>query len=102
MPYRVERIEPSKTALIVVDMQNDFLEFPSLAARAAQIILPNLKRAIAFCRQNEIRVIYTTHVHRHDGSDLGLLAISSPKIASGAILAYRSPGAGIHSAIAPL
>ncbi|MBV9595547.1 MAG: isochorismatase family protein, partial [Chloroflexi bacterium] len=64
MPYRVERIEPSKTALIVVDMQHDFLEFPSLAARAAQIILPNLRRAIAFCRQNGIRIVYTTHVHR--------------------------------------
>jgi len=71
MPYRVERIEPSKTALIVVDMQHDFLEFPSLAARAAQIILPNLRRAIAFCRQNGIRIVYTTHVHRYDGTDLG-------------------------------
>lgn len=102
MPYRVERIEPSKTALIVVDMQHDFLEFPSLAARAAQIILPNLRRAIAFCRQNGIRIVYTTHVHRHDGTDLGLFAISSPKIASGAILADGSPGAEIHPAIAPL
>jgi len=102
MPYRVERIEPSKTALIVVDMQHDFLEFPSLAARAAQVILPNLRRAIAFCRENEIRIVYTTHVHRHDGTDLGLFAISSPKIASGAILADGSPGAEIHPAIAPL
>ena len=24
MPYRVEQIEPSKTVMIVVDMQNDF------------------------------------------------------------------------------
>jgi biuret amidohydrolase len=102
MPYRVERIEPRKTALIVVDMQNDFLEFPSVATRAAQVILPNLKRAIAFCRQSEIRVVYTTHVHRHNGCDLGLFAISAPKIASGAILADGSPGAEIHPAIAPL
>jgi ureidoacrylate peracid hydrolase len=102
MPYRVEQIEPSKTALIVVDMQNDFLEFPSLAARAVQVTLPNLRRAITFCRQNEIRIVYTTHVHRHGGTDLGLFAISSPKIASGAILADGSPGAEIHPAIAPL
>jgi nicotinamidase-related amidase len=102
MPYRVERIEPRKTALIVVDMQNDFLQIPSLVARAAQVILPNLKRAIAFCRQNEIRVVYTTHVHRQDGCDLGLFAILVPEIASGAILADGSPGAEIHPAIAPL
>jgi biuret amidohydrolase len=102
MPYRVERIAPQKTALIVVDMQKDFLEFPSLARRAAQVILPNLRRALAFCRKSEIRVVYTTHVHRHDGSDLGLFAISAPKIASGAILADGSPGAEIHPAIAPL
>src|SRR5207249_2986148 len=72
-----------------------------LAKRAAEVILPNLGRAIVFCRQNEIRIVYTTHVHRHDGSDLGLLAILSPKIASGAILADGSPGAQIHPAIAP-
>ncbi len=102
MPYRVERIEPLKTALIVVDMQNDFLEIPSLLNRAEQVIVPNLRRAISFCRQNDIRLVYTAHVHRHDGSDLGLFAISSPKIASGAILAEGSPGAEIHPAIAPL
>ena len=72
MPYRVERIEPQNTALIVVDMQTDFLEFPSLVNRAAQVILPNLRPAIDFCRQNSTRAVYTTHVHRHDGSDLGL------------------------------
>src|SRR4051794_36384561 len=100
MPYRVERIEPRKTAFIVVDMQNDFLELPSLMDQAAQVILPNLRRAIDFCRENEIRVVYTTHVHRRDGSDLGLFAISSPMVASGAILADGSPGAEIHPAIA--
>jgi nicotinamidase-related amidase len=102
MPYRVERIEPRRTALLVVDMQNDFLEVPSLAIRAAEVILPNLKRTIAFCHQNGIRVVYTTHVHRLDGSDLGLFAISSPRVASGAILADGSPGAEIHPAITPL
>jgi ureidoacrylate peracid hydrolase len=83
-------------------MQNDFLQIPSLVTRAAQVILPNLKRAITFCRQSDIRVVYTKHVHRHDRSDLGLFAISAPNVASGAILAEGSPGAEIHPAIAPL
>lgn len=70
--------------------------------QAAQRTLPNLRRAIGSCHLNEIPVVYATHVHRHDGIDLALFAICSPKIASGAILADRSPGAEIHHSIALL
>jgi hypothetical protein len=43
MPYRVEHIDPSKTAMIVVDMQNDFvadgakLRSAQAAAMVAQV-----------------------------------------------------------------
>jgi nicotinamidase-related amidase len=49
MPYQVDRIDPSKTALIVVDMENDFVAPGApMETPAGRAMLPNLKRAIAF------------------------------------------------------
>ena len=60
MPYKVESIDPMKTALIVVDMQNDFVAPGApLETPAGRTMLPNLKRAIGFCREQGIPVIYT-------------------------------------------
>jgi isochorismate hydrolase len=61
MPYRVERIDPQRTVLIVVDMENDFVAPGApLETPAGRAMLPTLKRAITFCRERGIRVIYTT------------------------------------------
>ena len=47
MPYKVESIDPMKTALIVVDMQNDFVAPGApLETPTGRTMLPNLKRAI--------------------------------------------------------
>jgi len=41
MPYRFDRIEPSKTAMIVVDMQNDFVaEGAKLQSKQAHAMVP--------------------------------------------------------------
>jgi nicotinamidase-related amidase len=99
--YTVERIDPSKTALIVVDMQNDFVAPGApLESRAGRAMLPHLQRAIACCREHGIPVIYTAHVHRAGGCDLGLLA-HAPPIARGDALVDGSPGAAIYPDIAP-
>ena len=73
MPYQLDHIDPTKTAMIVVDMQNDFVaEGAKLRSAAAAAMVPRLASTLAFCREKGIRVIYTAHVHRHDGSDMGL------------------------------
>ena len=72
MPYCVEQIDPQRTVLIVVDMENDFVAPGApLETPAGRTMLPTLKRAITFCRESGIRVIYTTHAHRRDGCDMG-------------------------------
>ena len=48
MPYRVDSIDPSKTALIVVDMENDFIAPGApLETPAGRSMLPTLKRTLA-------------------------------------------------------
>ena len=64
--YTVEHIDPSKTALIVVDMQNDFVAAGApLESRAGREMLPHLNQALTCCRDHGIPVIYTAHVGKH-------------------------------------
>lgn len=101
--YTVERIDPSTTAMIVVDMENDFVAPGApmeVEANAGRAMLPHLQRALACCRDNGIPIIYTTHAHRAGGCDQGLLA-HVPLIASGNSLAIGSPGVAIYPEVAP-
>ena len=98
--YTIDRIDARRSALIVVDMQVDFLaEGAPLEVTAGRAIIPQLVRTIDFCRMRGIAVIYTAHVHRRDGSDMGLFRHTAP-IADGA-LREGEPGAEIHPDIAP-
>jgi ureidoacrylate peracid hydrolase len=99
--YRVEHIEPSTTAMIVVDMQNDFVAPGApMQSPAGLAMVPHLQRALACCREHGIPVIYTAHVHRPNGCDLGLLR-HAPPIARRDALVAGSAGAAIFPEIAP-
>ena len=102
MPYKVESIDPTKTALIVVDMQNDFVAPGApMETPAGRTMLPNLKRAITFCRGQGIPVIYTTHAHRRDGCDMGRFADLWSPIRTRAGLVDGESGVEIYPEIAP-
>ena len=99
--YTVDRIDPSTTALIVVDMENDFVAPGApLEQPAGRAMLPQLQRALACCRENGIPVIYTTHAHRAGGYDQGLL-VHAPSIGRGEALVDGSPGVAIFPEVAP-
>jgi len=102
MGYQVDRLDPSRTAMIVVDMQNDFVaEGAGLRSLQAANMVPTLARTLQECREKGVRVIYTAHVHRKDGSDMGLFDDLYPPIASGASLVDGTKGADIFDALAP-
>jgi hypothetical protein len=103
MPFLVDSIDPSTTALIVVDMENDFIAGGApLDTPAGRAMLPTLKRTLAFCRKRGISVIYTTHTFRRDGCDLGRFADDpSGPIARQACLIDGEPGIEIYPEIAP-
>jgi nicotinamidase-related amidase len=102
MGYQVDKIDPSKTVMIVVDMQNDFVaEGAKLRSAQAAAMVPKLAATLKFCRDKGIRVIYTAHVHRRDGSDMGLYDDLYEPIADRTCLVDETPGIEIYKDLAP-
>jgi biuret amidohydrolase len=99
---QVDVIDPQKTAMIVVDMQNDFVA-PGAAIEvpAARAMVPKLAEALKVCRDSQIKVIYTAHVHRRDGSDMGLFDDLHPPIANRDALVDGTPGVDIYPDLRP-
>jgi ureidoacrylate peracid hydrolase len=68
-------IIPEKTAMIVVDMQNDFVEEGApIEIPRARAMVPRLDRLLNVCRAHKIPVIYIHHVIRGGDIDAGRLA----------------------------
>jgi ureidoacrylate peracid hydrolase len=98
----VDVIDPTKTAMIVVDMQNDFVA-PGAAMEtpAARQVVPQIAEALRACRNAGIKVIYTAHVHRRDGCDMGLFDDLHPPIANRDALVDGTSGVEIYADLAP-
>jgi nicotinamidase-related amidase len=91
-----------KTAMIVVDMQNDFVALgAAMETPAARHIVPKLAEALRICREAGIKIIYTAHVHRRDGCDMGLFDDLHPPIANRDALVDGTPGMDIYPELAP-
>ncbi|MFC3226201.1 cysteine hydrolase family protein [Marinibaculum pumilum] len=102
MPYICETIDPAKTAMIVVDMQNDFVaNGAALQSGQAAAMAPRLAETLQTCRDKGIRIVFTAHVHRRDGSDMGLYDDLYPPIADRAALVDGTDGAEIFPVLAP-
>src|SRR5947208_2312307 len=98
----IDAIDPKKTAMIVVDMQNDFVASgAAMETPAARHIVPQLAEALRICRETGIKIIYTAHVHRSDGSDMGLFDDMHPPIANRHALVDGTPGVDIYPELAP-
>ncbi len=98
-PYNRHRMELNreKAALLVIDMQNYFLDpsSPSFLG-AGSAILGNVRKLIEFARTNGVRVIYTSHAHHPEGIDAGVLGWWW-----GDMCIEGSEGSSIHSRIEP-
>ena len=74
-PFDYE-FSPQKTALIVIDMQRDFIEpggFGETLGNNVKLlaaIVPTVKRLLDTCRAAGITIIHTREAHRPDLSDL--------------------------------
>ena len=102
MPYRFDRIDPRQTAMVVVDMQNDFVaDGAKLQSRQARDMVGKLAETLRFCREQGIRVLYTAHVHRDDGCDMGLFRDLYGPIADHSSLVDGTKGADIYPELAP-
>jgi len=91
-------IEPGKTALVVVDMQNCFVEGSPVSAPDGPAVLARLNRLADVCRANGIQVIHTAHVVRADGSNIGIMAEIIPPVKDG-VLTEGSHSAALHKGL---
>ena len=67
------QVNPADTALIVVDMQNDFVDpRGSLTVAAAQATVPAIARLRAFAHARGLLVVYTQDWHRPDDPEFAL------------------------------
>ena len=104
--FRQRRVEPDRTALLVVDLQKGEYNARKSAAepenaylwdRIERTVIPNGQRLIAAFRRRGMEVIYTVvESLTLDGRDRGL----DYKI-SGIFVARGSPEAGVVDALAP-
>lgn len=66
--YQLEpevRVDPARTALVVVDMQNDFVKpGGALVVPTAAATIPAIQRLLGFAREQRMRVFFTQDTHR--------------------------------------
>ena len=110
------RFEPRAAALLVIDMQRDFVEPGGFGetlgndVRRLQAVIPGVKRLLDVCRKAGLTVIHTRESHRPDLSDCppAKRMRANPKLRigdagpMGRILVRGEPGCEIVPALAPL
>ncbi|MDP3340397.1 cysteine hydrolase family protein [Frigidibacter sp.] len=115
LPFAFD-LDPASTALIVIDMQRDFIEPGGFGASLGndvtrlQAIIPTVAALLLAARQAGLPVIHTRECHRPDLSDLPpakrdrgtpTLRIGDPG-PMGRVLIAGEPGADIVPELAPL
>lgn len=91
-----------KTAMLVVDMQNDFVrEGAAIEVPRARAMVPRLRRLLDVCRAHQILVIYIHHVLRDGGIDAGRLADHHAAIRDNKALLAGTPNVEIYEGLRP-
>lgn len=117
LPYEYELpTDPNHLALVIIDMQRDFLEPGGFGAALGndvtrlQAIVPTLKSLLEACRSYNLPIFHTIECHKPDLSDCppaklnrgrGSLTIGDEG-GMGRILVRGEPGNGIIAELEPL
>lgn len=68
-----DKIRPGNTALLVIDMERDFIDPGAVQETpGGRALLPAINRLIAWARRAGAPVIFTHEMHRSDRSDYGI------------------------------
>lgn len=95
-------IIPEKTAMLVVDMQNDFVqEGAAIEVPRARAMVPRLNRLLDACRSHSILVIYIHHVIRGGDIDAGRLADHHEAVRDNKALLAGTPNVEIFEGLKP-
>jgi len=102
-PHNTHRMKlnPRKTALLVIDMQNDFLLPRALLwTQGGVAVLSNIARLVRACRKRRVPVIYTAHVHQDPKVDGGMTAFWWPDLMQKRALVSGKKGAAVIKSLA--
>ena len=95
-------VVPEKTAMIVVDMQNDFVkEGAPIEIPRARAMVPHLNRLLNSCRGHDIPVIYIRHIIRGGNIDAGRLADHHPVIRNNKAIIAGTENVEIYDGLKP-
>ena len=91
-------IVPDKTALIIIDMTNDFLApgYPMESPDGREMI-PRLNQLAEACRSLGIPVIFTSHAHDPSGEDMGRMADVFRNVREGRMLIAGTSGVELYA-----
>lgn len=65
------KMTAAKTALIIIDMQNDFvLPGSPMCVAGAMAVIPNIQQLLDYFRKNSLPVFHLVREYRADGSDI--------------------------------
>lgn len=102
MAIQIDHINPASTAVIVIDMQNDFIAPGApLETPMGMELMPRLQKLMAHARQTGMQVIFTAHAHRRNGCDMGLFGEIYPPIQNQLGLVDDTAGVDIYPDVAP-
>jgi nicotinamidase-related amidase len=92
-------LDPTRTALINVDVQNCFVENSPVAAPGGAAIIPRVNRISRALREAGGLVVHTVHVVRRDGSTTGVMGEFNAAIKAGLLFKGRE-SAELHPDLA--
>jgi biuret amidohydrolase len=102
MAMQIDHLDPATTAVLVIDMQNDFVANGApMETPMGRDLLPRLSKLLGHARTTGMTVLYTTHAHRANGCDMGPFAEIYPPIANRVGLIDDTPGIEIYPKVAP-
>ncbi len=105
VPYTSEsiwRVDPLRTALLVIDMQNDFVRPGApMEVPMARRFLPNMQRILRACRSHGVPVIFTQHI-LYDHVNVSPLELRIQPHLQRAGIRYGTEGVDIVSELQPL
>ena len=102
MGYDIKIFDPIRTAVLVIDMQNDFIAVGApLETSTGRALIPILNKLVYALRDRGATIIYTANVHKEDGTDIGRYGEIHPPSGRGEALVEGSLGAEIYPECAP-
>jgi nicotinamidase-related amidase len=105
------KIDTGKTAMLVIDMQNDLIKVPEEPFNAitkmaqSKHMIANTARVISEARRLGMPVIYAGHIHRKDNADMKPaitdMMLQGPPLPARVAMVEGTPGAQVVDEIKP-